>query len=356
MEATAATYTLHHRQTPAEAALAARAKGRIFVFEGVNGVGKTTATKRFGEWARQCLGIEAVVLSENMRDPLLTYFCGDPQHRATATQLTMECKRIFEMVEAAMAAKRGAVVFMDRSIDGDKAFALMHHGDGKISDEELAVYLDERAALLEKLRRMGDGYWPTMTGTLFMQAPTEVLKDRIRLRGDPKEVDLYCAKDPTYLDRLATAYGRALTPASQGCPVMTVDWLDDHPNFRLSDVDCQQLLTELLDLAQVPPGAFHRVDGGVLSPLGWSPLLGAFDREMRSLDDLVLIQEDTWRRARKEALENYKRSLEEEVRANDDDPEPQDASGLVSEEEEEDNDPWNGHRNLNHSQRVSRLD
>jgi deoxyadenosine/deoxycytidine kinase len=388
-----ATWTAHHPQTESEAALAERAKGRIIVVEGLNGVGKTTATKVLASWARRCLGLEAVALSENMRQPLLTYFCGAPKERALATQLTMLCKRIFEMVEAAKAAQRGAIVFMDRSIAGDLAFALMHHADGNISQEGLEVYRDERAALLVKLRALGEGYWPTMTAALLLQAPTPILKERIVRRGDPKEIDLYCIKDPTYLDRLGDAYARAMKPDVLGCPVMAVDWLEEHPNFGLADKDCEQLLRELLDLGQVPlaggPEPAQRrtvatlLDWGRRDPFERELL----NRESPKVDDFDFAGPSPvptatfaeWRR-RSESLEGYKQATKEEEEealvdptilakrkeilkyAVAEEPTLTDlyASGPVSADEMEVDagaqDPWDGQLGHVKSHHVSRLD
>lgn len=244
----AAEWTVYHRQTPAEAALARRARGRVLVLEGLPGAGKTTATRRMQESCERCLGLEVVDLTENMRPPLLAYFCENPKERAGLTQLTMMEKRVFEMVEAARAAERGALVIIDRSIDGDLAFALRHHGDGNISDRVMRIYHDERTFVLNKLRRLGPGYWPEVTATLFFNVPTDVLKQRIVARGDPAEIDLYCVKDPGYLDRLAESYAAALAEGA----ILRVEWLDEHPNFALEDGDCQALLTALLDLAGVP--------------------------------------------------------------------------------------------------------
>jgi deoxyadenosine/deoxycytidine kinase len=410
-----ATWTAHHRQTESEAALAARAKGRIVIIEGLNGVGKTTATGVLASWARRCLGLEAVALSENMRQPLLTYFCAAPKERALATQLTMLCKRIFEMVEAAKAAQRGAIVFMDRSIAGDLAFALMHHGDGNISQEGLEVYKDEREALLVKLRALGEGYWPTMAAALLFQAPTPILKERIVRRGDPKEIDLYCIKDPTYLDRLGAAYDKAMKPNVLGCPVMAVDWLEDHPNFVLADKDCEQLLRELLDLGQVPlaGGPEPAQRRTVATLLDWGGRRDAFERELahpphpkvddfnfagsppapygpnteledvgfsyaderiaelrrsRLLDANLAMAAVRWGQKRpqlyRENLERYKQGVKEEEEAMSDatpsEPTLTDlyASGPVSEadDDEMEQDPWDGQLGHVKSHHVSRLD
>jgi hypothetical protein len=269
-----------------------------------------------------------------MRPSLLTYFCGAPKERALTTQLTMLCKRIFEMVEAAMAAKRGAIVFMDRSIAGDLAFALMHHADGNISQEGLGVYKDEREALLSKLRAMGEGYWPAVTAALLLNAPDAVLKERLVRRGNPEEIDLYCVKDPTYLARLGRAYDQAMRPEILGCPALALDWLDDHPHFGLGDADCQQLLEELLDLAQVPlvPADANRRRRTLESRLAWGR--EAFEREMVRMHEEETPLTDLY------------------------------ASGLVGEEEEEEEEeeenpehyPWANPPKQTNIQHMSRLD
>jgi deoxyadenosine/deoxycytidine kinase len=229
--------------------LGKRARGCLLVVEGAPGSGKTTFTKALAARLPRCLNIEVVGLSENMHQPLLEYFCEDPHQRAALTQLVMLEKRAFQMIEAAQAVARGALVIMDRSLPGDFAFALMHHGDGNMSDKEMAVYKDEREAALVKLQHLGAA---KVTATLFLTVPTPMLKQRIIQRGDLKEVDLYCVRDPTYLDRLSTAYAATMQPRVTCAPVLRVPWLDDHPHFGLTDADCQALLTQLLDHAGGP--------------------------------------------------------------------------------------------------------
>jgi deoxyadenosine/deoxycytidine kinase len=224
-------------------ALASALQGRKFIIEGLPGAGKTTLVKALASTVKRCLNIPARAACESMRDRLLNYFCERPKERAALTQMTMLSKRVMEMLEATYYTDSGAVVFMDRSLDGDRAFALLHHEDGNMSDEEMVVYHDERDAMIQRFRELPGLWGDDPEAALVLRVPDKVLKERLVHRNHPGEVSFYTEVDPEYLQRLGRAYEKAMTESELRCPIVTID------------DDCLAILQQLVDAVEHRNGA-----------------------------------------------------------------------------------------------------
>ncbi|MGD8394551.1 MAG: deoxynucleoside kinase [Candidatus Eiseniibacteriota bacterium] len=152
--------------------------------EGVIGAGKTTLATRLAER----VGGKAVleVVEEN---PFLSHFYRDRGQYAFQTQLFFLLSRHAQQMELRQRDIFHDVVVTDYIFQKDRIFANLN-----LSEHELALY-DRIARLLER-------EVPVPELVIYLQAPTSVLVERIRLRGRPFERRI----ESSYLQELNDAY------------------------------------------------------------------------------------------------------------------------------------------------------
>ncbi len=145
-----------------------------------------------------------------------------------------------------------AVVFMDRSLAGDMAFAMLHHRDGNLNDEEWALYQDESQSMVTH------HVYRTPLAALYFTAMDATLKQRVWERGGADK-DFYNSGDPEYLARLDKVYPLVMTPEVLGCPVIVIPWERDHSDFSLDRTACGRLLDLVMTPAKlcVDPALIH---------------------------------------------------------------------------------------------------
>ena len=150
------------------------------------GVGKTALAERLG--AR----LDATIVLEDTDNPFLADFYADRPGAALQTQLFYLLSRHRQQVTLRQADLFTQVTISDYLFDKDKIFACLN-----LDDNELFIYQH----LYDLLGR--DVVTPDLV--LYLQAPTDVLQERLRRRAaDPESAafDL----DPGYLRELNEAY------------------------------------------------------------------------------------------------------------------------------------------------------
>ncbi len=159
---------------------------RFIVIEGPIGVGKTSLARRVSESLSAQL-----VLEQADQNPFLERFYRSPRSAAFATQLFFLFQRARQMEEVRQQDLFGAVRVADFLLEKDRLFARV-----TLDDAEYALY--------EKVyeRVVTDAPKPDLV--VYLQAPVDVLLDRIARRGIRYEQ----AIDRGYLDRLTQAYAR----------------------------------------------------------------------------------------------------------------------------------------------------
>lgn len=154
------------------------------VVEGPIGVGKTTLARRLAESYGAELMLEAP--DEN---PFLPKFYDNPRANALSTQLYFLLHRVQQIRELHQADMFTKLRVGDYMIEKDYLFAQLN-----LDADELRLYEQVYAQIA------GETVVPDLV--IYLQAPVNVLMDRITSRGIPYEVGI----DQHYLHRLVSAY------------------------------------------------------------------------------------------------------------------------------------------------------
>ncbi len=213
---------------------------RFIVIEGPIGVGKTSLARRVS----QSLSAQ-LVLEQADQNPFLERFYRSPRAAAFATQLFSCSSAPGKMEDVRQQDLFGAVRVADFLLEKDRLFARV-----TLDDAEYALY--------EKVyeRVVTDAPKPDLV--VYLQAPVDVLLDRIARRGIRYEQ----AIDRGYLDRLTQAYARFFH-SYDGAPLLIVNAGSIDP--VANEADYQLLFAEI---------AKERRGRHFFNPLG-SPLLSA---------------------------------------------------------------------------------
>jgi len=191
---------------------------RHIVVEGPIGVGKTT----FAQALAERIG-GRIVLEEVDENPFLPRFYEDPKAHAFQTQLFFLLSR-FRQQESLLQEdlfQRNTVA--DYLFQKDRIFAHLNLGP-----DELALY--------EKVYGLLDARIPAPDLVVYLQARTDVLMDRIRLRGRSWERPI----TETYLETLSRAYADFFWRYDRS-PILTVNTSD------IDFVEREEDLEDLID-------------------------------------------------------------------------------------------------------------
>ena len=187
---------------------------RYIVVEGAIGVGKTSLTKKLAT----TLGAQAV-LEQADKNPFLERFYRSPRVGALPAQLYFLFQRAQQQAQLKQQDLFGSVRVADYLLAKDDLFARM-----TLEDEEYGLYRQvyDRLAI--------DPPRPDLV--LYLQAPVDVLLDRIARRGIAHEGLI----DRTYLTRLNEAYARFFH-AYDDSPLLIVNAANIDPISNEADYD-----------------------------------------------------------------------------------------------------------------------
>jgi deoxyguanosine kinase len=152
--------------------------------EGAIGVGKTTLAKRLAETFNSDLILEGA--EDN---PFLEKFYQDPKSVALPTQLYFLFQRIKQLQELRQSDMFSPSNISDYLMDKDRLFARV-----TLDDDELHLYEQVYANLTVDA--------PTPDLVIYLQAPVDLLINRIKLRGRNNEAPITLE----YLQKITDAY------------------------------------------------------------------------------------------------------------------------------------------------------
>jgi len=159
---------------------------RLVVVEGLIGVGKTSLARKLAAAVRA-----ETVFEQPMDNPFLERFYKDPRSAAFPAQLHFLFQRARQLAELRQQDMFAPLRVADYLLDKDRLFARV-----VLDDEEYKLYEQVYARLALDAPR------PDLV--VFLQAPVDVLLQRIDKRGIPYEKYI----DAAYLERLGEAYTR----------------------------------------------------------------------------------------------------------------------------------------------------
>lgn len=196
---------------------------RFIAVEGPIGVGKTSLTKRLAETFNYEL-----LLENAEENPFLDRFYQDPRQHALATQLFFLFQRAQQIEESRQSDLFEPVRVSDFLIDKDRLFAELN-----LEKDEYNLYHKIYQHLII------DAPKPDLV--IYLQAPTEILLQRIQKRGIPSEQMI----ESEYLNQLNRAYTEFFHYYSDSKLLIVnsaeIDLVDN-------DEDYDQLVTYLLSL------------------------------------------------------------------------------------------------------------
>lgn len=193
---------------------------RYVVVEGPIGVGKTSLARRLAK----SFGSE-LVLEQGDENPFLERFYRNPRAAAFQTQLYFLFQRARQIQDLRQADLFERVRVADYLLDKDRLFARL-----TLDDEEFALYeqVYERLAI--------DAPVPDLV--VYLQAPVEILLERIARRGIQYEQII----ERRYLERLVESYSRFFLEYDTA-PVLMVN--ASEIDLVGSDADYASLLREV---------------------------------------------------------------------------------------------------------------
>ena len=187
---------------------------RFVVVEGPSGVGKTSLARRLAK----SFGSE-LVLEQDAENPFLERFYRNPRAAAFQTQLYFLFQRARQMQDLRQADLSGKVRVADYLLDKDRLFARV-----TLEDEEFRLYeqVHDRLAI--------DAPVPDLV--VYLQAPVDVLQERINRRGIRHEHFI----ERSYLEKLNAAYARFFHEYS-AAPLLIVNAAAIDPLHNESDYE-----------------------------------------------------------------------------------------------------------------------
>ena len=196
---------------------------RFIAVEGPIGVGKTSLTKRLAETFNYEL-----LLENAEENPFLDRFYQNPRQHALATQLFFLFQRAQQIADSRQSDLFEPVRVSDFLIDKDRLFAELN-----LEKDEYELYHKVYQHLVI------DAPKPDLV--IYLQAPTEVLLQRIQKRGIPSEQMI----ESEYLNQLNRAYTEFFHYYSDS-KLLIVNSAEI--DFVANDEDYEQLVTYILSL------------------------------------------------------------------------------------------------------------
>lgn len=228
--------------------------GKVVIVEGLIGSGKSTLVRtlkrRFSMNGLRSLYTRCVVLVEDIVPSLLDLYIGDMSKYAFSFQVIVARNRCEMMRAAVTEARQGAIVFIDRGLPGDIAFALMHRQENNISAEEYEVYKDMISdahpefvpfALQDRAKKQNKKMAENAVSIviLYLECQPEVAFARMLKRCNASEVAGYTLE---YFERLTKSYNAIVdqfeAANARNVCVKRVDY------NRERKFDCENLLQE----------------------------------------------------------------------------------------------------------------
>jgi len=194
---------------------------KYIAIEGPIGVGKTTLANKIAT----TFNYDAF-LEQPAENPFLKNFYRNPSQSALATQLFFLFQRMQQIQDLKQRSLFETVRVADFLIEKDRLFA-----EVTLSNEEMDLY--------DKVYDHITLDAPTPDLVIYLQAPIDVLKERITKRGNINEQYLTLE----YLEKLNDAYSRFLLDYNDA-PLLIINAADI--NLESNESDYESLITTIM--------------------------------------------------------------------------------------------------------------
>ena len=194
---------------------------KYIAIEGPIGVGKTTLANKIAE----SFNYDGF-LEQPAENPFLKNFYRNPSQSALATQLFFLFQRMQQIQDLKQRSLFENVRVADFLIEKDRLFA-----EVTLSNEEMGLY--------DKVYEHITIDAPTPDLVIYLQAPIEILKERITKRGNINEQ--YLTLD--YLERLNDAYSRFFLDYNSA-PLLIINAADI--NLESNEADYEALISMIM--------------------------------------------------------------------------------------------------------------
>ena len=194
---------------------------KYIAIEGPIGVGKTTLANKIAT----TFNYDAF-LEQPAENPFLKNFYRNPSQSALATQLFFLFQRMQQIQDLKQRSLFETVRVADFLIEKDRLFA-----EVTLSNEEMDLY--------NKVYDHITLDAPTPELVIYLQAPTDVLKERITKRGNINEQYLTLE----YLEKLNDAYSRFFLDYNDA-PLLIINAADI--NLESNESDYESLITTIM--------------------------------------------------------------------------------------------------------------
>ena len=196
-------------------------KYRYIVVEGPIGAGKTSLARKLAETTGA-----SMLLEDPGANPFLPGFYQDRARYALPTQLFFLFQRVNQVRDLGQADLFKRATVADFILDKDPLFARL-----TLNDDELNLYQQIYASIKPQSA--------TPDLVIYLQAPTEVLVERVRRRGLAYEQSI----SEDYLLRLAETYARFFYQY-EDAPLLIVN--SEHLNFVDTPADFDLLIQRII--------------------------------------------------------------------------------------------------------------
>ena len=193
---------------------------RYIVVEGPIGVGKTSLIELIGENFGS-----RVVLERVTENPFLPRFYQNPKRYAFQAQMFFLLSRYQQQRELSQQDLFSQSIVCDYLFAKDRIFASVN-----LDDDELALY--------QQIYELMDQRIPRPDLVIYLQAPTEVLRQRIKLRGRGYEREI----SREYIEAINEAYNRFFFSYNE-TPLLIINTAE--VDFVRNPEDFQDLVREI---------------------------------------------------------------------------------------------------------------
>lgn len=237
-------------------------RGKVIAYEGLPGVGKTTACQAAVS-AMEGWGIAFHDIQEKIDQNILSQFLSDPGKYGGLFQTYCFCNTSARLATAweKIANDPTAACCVDRSIDGNVCFEQVNHALGNIDDATHKFY---EAMMADKAKAIKG---PTFS--VYFDTSAAIALDRIKARANSAEAGYQLS----YLKKLELAHVRWALTAKQ--PVLVIAY-DQYPP-RAAILDIQGAFLRALEKKWERPQIFS---GRAALPAHVTELDDTLDAEM----------------------------------------------------------------------------